>query len=328
VFAANQSLDLVDTIKFDPTIFSVPRTINLSTGEIAILETTQVIIDGGDANGNPLNITINAGDTNRNTYGDTSRIFYIPNPVVGAPAQLVTLKHLTLTGADTPLNNFSGSGGAIYSRARLAVYDCIIENNTSYFGGAILVRATSATVTGEVLHIENSVIRNNQANDGGGVAIQTDQNTVEDFNTYNILGSTITGNQTIAHITGNGQGQGGGLYANIAGSVDPNGAAQRTLSIINCAFGDYGTTNGLSNSNTAGQGGAMYIETRSVASLLISGATITNNVATKIGVPPDVPPDVGYPRNVLGGGGIAIYSNVGAGGGTLRRAEFSLALAA
>jgi CSLREA domain-containing protein len=59
---ANASLEAVDTIKFDQTVFASGGTILLTQGQLSISESSQLIIDGWDTSGNRLGITIDAND--------------------------------------------------------------------------------------------------------------------------------------------------------------------------------------------------------------------------------------------------------------------------
>jgi hypothetical protein len=192
VIAANASVQLEDTIRFDETIFANGGTIVLTQGQLNINETTRLVIDGKMLNGAPLGITIDAA-TN-------SRIFNVSG---GGD---VTLDSLTLTGG-----NVLGSGGAIYcSGADLTIRNSTITDSTTQSdGGGIYVDE------GDLL-VQDSTISGNRTgafNVGGGIGFYSLFGS-----TLKVYSSTIENNRAGAP-GGYFYGRGGGLYANVNGGT-------------------------------------------------------------------------------------------------------------
>jgi hypothetical protein len=123
------TVSLRDAISLAPT----GETINFASslnGATIVLDHLLGQIDFGkkltiDASMLSSGLTIDAGHGTDMTpgTGDGFRIFNITAPSPTSPP-LVTLKGLTLTGGDV-----SGNGGAINSAARLAIIDCVFEDN-------------------------------------------------------------------------------------------------------------------------------------------------------------------------------------------------------
>ncbi len=113
----------VDEIRFstNPADGLNGGTITLTQGELSISEAVTI-----DAAMLSLGLTIDAGDGTDGVFntGDGFRIFNITDPTSGAAPPLVTLQGLTLTGGDSYFG-----GGAIFSRARLSLADCVTETD-------------------------------------------------------------------------------------------------------------------------------------------------------------------------------------------------------
>jgi predicted outer membrane repeat protein len=177
IFDANFDPDH-DTIQFDETFFAGGGTIVLTQGEFSITE--GVTIDGRDANGVPLGITIDANDPSPNFF-DGNRVFNITDPTSGVSPPDVELNGFTLTGGDT----YFGGGGAILSDTNLTAKNVVITGNASFFeGGGI-------SATGN-LTLENCTITENSSlvGGGGGIAFESESDGV-----LNVVSSTISGNE-------------------------------------------------------------------------------------------------------------------------------------
>ena len=105
--------------------------------------------------------------------GDGNRVFNVDD---GNDANLIDVEiiNLSLSHADV-----AGVGGAVRNRERLTIRDSIISNNAAPFGGGV-------ANDGGVLTIENCLIINNVADNGGGIDNFTGDLTVSN--------STITSN--------------------------------------------------------------------------------------------------------------------------------------
>lgn len=178
VIAANESLDVLDTLKFDETVFGSGGTILLTQGQINI-PTGNIIIDGRDSAGVPLGITIDAGDGTDQTpnTGDGFRIF---NLVFSSGTLDVEINSLTLTGGDP-----SGAGGAISSQlADLTIKNSVITGNAALTSGGGIYAAH-----GDVTIESSEVSENSSGINGGGIRFRS---VFEDE--LNVISSTISGN--------------------------------------------------------------------------------------------------------------------------------------
>ncbi|HKP69514.1 MAG TPA: Ig-like domain-containing protein [Pyrinomonadaceae bacterium] len=169
-----------DVISFDPTVFNVPRTILLTSGEIVIqLDNPGGTVRTTTINGPGANLLELNGNNN-------SRIIYV---VQGAMLTIDAVKMSGGNGFSNGVNpglNASGGalrvdGGAPPGLYALRVTNCIISNNSATVniaGGGGLV------IFGRAL-IVNTAIINNQALFGGGFSMSGE------VRMYN---STVSGN--------------------------------------------------------------------------------------------------------------------------------------
>lgn len=130
-----------DTIVFDPSFFSTPRTIVLTAGNLAITGPTTITGPGA----NRLTISGN----------NASRIFIVNSGLS------VTMSGLTLE------NGNADYGGLIYNVGSLTLTGCALRNSTATQGGAIQSSGPSLTLT------NCEVSGNSAANFGGGIEIVT-----------------------------------------------------------------------------------------------------------------------------------------------------------
>ncbi|MEZ6069224.1 MAG: choice-of-anchor Q domain-containing protein [Pirellulales bacterium] len=208
----------VDTITFDPLLFSTEQTIKLELGEIQI--GGAVTIDGPDAKLLTVDAQQNSRIFNIVGHGDT------------------TLRGMMLTGGRTSGDNAAGfdenySGGAVrfYAIGTLTIEQClVIGNNTP---GA---RARGGAISSiSQLQIIDSTISDNgtlgAAAAGGGVA-------ANNVGRLTIIRSTISGNSTAGNFA-----KGGGVYS-------VNGSLTITQSTIsgNQTSGNYADGGGVSRS--------------------------------------------------------------------------------
>jgi hypothetical protein len=167
-----------DTINFDSTVFNVPQTITLTSGELAV--TDDLTIQGPGAN----LLTVSGNNA--------SRVFQIDGGVTAEIDGLTITKGNTSggpgagnvgfgggiddQGASLTLNNDlvtdnsdggTGTGsaaGVFVGSGSLKVNDCTISNNSAGFGAGIEVGDASSLITNSAI-INNTAIIN-----GGGVA--------------------------------------------------------------------------------------------------------------------------------------------------------------
>jgi hypothetical protein len=254
--AAANLTDSPDTITFSPGFFNVPRTIMLTTGQLAI--TRPVMVQGPGAG----LVTVSGGLT--------SRIFSVDDGSA-ATSMAVSLSGMTLTNGRSSIE-----GGAIYLHSEnLTLNGLVITGNSSATGsgGGIYVADKSAVLT-----IADSTLSNNTAGlgmSGGGLR-------VDGAATVNITRTVISGN--VASLSG------GGIYFNNGGSLT---ITDSTVSGNTAKVKDGGgiyffgpiTVGGFTIRNTTvsgnsggGQGGGLAFA--SVAGTpIIQNATIVNNTA-------------------------------------------------
>ena len=229
-----------DTIVFDQSVFTgmpAARTIDLDNGALIIIDDLR-ILGVADETGGVNGVVLNADGA-----GGADRAFRIITD------ELVSLADLTVTNAVSP----DGAGGGalrIIGGGRTILTRVTIENSTAVGrGGGILLVAST-------LETHDSIIRNNDADTGGGIA--------------NILGN-ITLNHTL--VTGNyATGEGGGISNDggrliLRGSVVSANTADAPIGlrggggIHNISAGRLAISNNsevIGNTATFARGGGIY----------------------------------------------------------------------
>lgn len=264
-----------DTINF---------TSNLNAGVIALDQGLgQIETEGKSVTINasmlPLGITINAGGGTDGVVGngDGIRIFNVTDPTFGSAPPSVTMIGLTLTGGDVP-----DDGGAIRSEGMVVLRNSTLRDNRAASGGAIFVQVAGSAPDRSVLQIEDSMIENNVANEGGGVAIISGNGFASTPDAIAITRTTIRDNQasisgggvfarlhgasmTLASstVTGNDGGIGGALYARLYDvdlTVDGNSVISGNL-----------TTNPL------GEGGGLWLSAGNQSHIRVQDSTLSGN---------------------------------------------------
>jgi fibronectin-binding autotransporter adhesin len=174
-----------------------------------------------------------------------------PNPAEGGGIHVEDYATATLTRARI-LRNSAGTGGGLNGyRSRYDIVDSVIDGNqaTAGFGGGISTSSNFATaqLPSTVITLTTSLVRNNTAPMGAGVAIVGD-NYSSDRASLSIAGSVISGNQS--------QTQGGGLLLN------------RTVTSISGSLIINNTVSGGANP----YGGGLLITTTSAATISSAAA--------------------------------------------------------
>jgi hypothetical protein len=188
-----QGTDGIDSITFDPTVFSGAQTITLNdhipvTDSVTVTGTGNKILTVNTVGRNRhflvngpgivqfelTDITLTGGKLFGNATGaDAGGSINIEN-------ESVTLRRVNLTNNST--NTAIVAGGAITilaSGGKLVAEDCLFENNTARIGGAIRVsELTSGSITVE---LKNSIVRGNSAtSDGGALSVNSGSITATD----------------------------------------------------------------------------------------------------------------------------------------------------
>lgn len=232
-----------NTITFDPTFFSTPRTISLLT-PLPIFSATagDITITGPGA----------ALATVRRDPGAASTF-----RVIDSLAPNVTMTGLTITGG-----NIAGDGAGIQASGNIFLTDMAITGNTATGandGGGIRVNG------GGNLLLRNSVVSGNTAGKaGGGIYFVINGSLLMES-------STISGN--VSQTAGATYGGGGINFYGVPSAAPPVGFTPNALVIRNST---------ISGNTTGGQGGGLFIETFSGA-LRLENTTIANNTATLSG---------------------------------------------
>jgi hypothetical protein len=261
----------IDNIVFDPTFFSVPRTIALTSGELVIADSVNIIgpsggvtISGGNAR-RVFNLDING----TGTVG-MSDVTITYGKAAGGAGILANDDNLTLIRC-TVSNNTSTDptyqGGGVSTGQNAGTWtftDCTFSGNTGGRGGAIYF------FTGGTLNMNGCTVSGNKANDGnGGGGLYNYSNTAT------IINSTFSGNQS----------------AGSAGAIQIYYTANVTI------------RNSTITGNTAtGRGGGINVvsDSLTISSSIIAGnsagTAATNDVAAPSSLPLAVPGD----NNLIG----------------------------
>jgi hypothetical protein len=218
---ANQNAGVPETITFDSSYFSTPRTIAMFLGELYISD--QVTIVGPGAKFLTL-------------QGAGSRIFTID--VLENNQVPISISGLTMTGgngASTVDVGVTSGGGAVFIHDEAVTLSNVVITNsysgdgTTYGGGILLGNALAS------LQLQNSTLSNNRASqNGGGLAVR--------------YGSLVTIDNTIISNNSTGNfGQGGGIDMSLGISTGTTPTPTITL------------TNSSVINNTAGAGGGVRV---------------------------------------------------------------------
>ena len=308
VAAANANVE-ASQINFDASLFSVPQTITLASGELVIADNHRLAINGTGAN----LLTISGNNQ--------SRVFRINRDAV------VLLSGLTVSGGNGAGGFDSGNGGGIYvspngSNTTLTLNNVTVRNNRGLAGAGICVfglatvninNSTFAENTATYnyggggiylylgsLNITNSIIKNNTATfkpsgGGGGIAIGTSsaaftitnsvitENSADSAGGISAGGTGVISGSTISNNRANGAA--GGLHSSgilslidstVSGNtvVDSNGTGG---GIFN--FGRLSVSNSTVSGNSAAIGGGIL----TYGGLNASGLNISNNTSSKSG---------------------------------------------
>jgi hypothetical protein len=265
-----------DVVTFDPAVFSAPRTIVLTSGQLMI--DSEVTITGPG----PGLLTVSAGGASR-VFGVFDDSFARRN---------VRIEGMTITGGRS-----IGPGGGIWNSEALELVDTVVTGNASdwngggianLYGGRLTV--ANSTVSGNsavrdgggvfgretAVTVADSVISGNTAGrDGGGVA--NDQGTV------NLVNSTVSGNTA-------GGGGGGlsnrGYYDAYYGYAYPGEATLTQVTVTgnaaltggNLANGEFGELT-LANSLVADvvAGGDVFRSGEEGEELVLSGVNLVED---------------------------------------------------
>ena len=206
-----------------------------------------------------------------------------PNPAEGGGIHVEDNATATLTRARI-LRNRAGTGGGLnLYRGRYDIVDTVIDANqaTVGFGGGVSASSNNSSpqLPAGVINLTTTLVRNNTAPTGGGIAVVGDNFTSQRAS-LSVVSSVVSGNQS--------QSQGGGILANrtilaLSGSLIIN----NTVSGTGTAFGGgllVTTTSAATITsttfahNTSGQhGGGIFVNDNSTFNM--SGSNVYDNTA-------------------------------------------------
>ncbi len=257
-----------DTITFDPSVFSTPKTITLTFGVLTLTDAAMTTITGTGAG--KLAVSGN----------HVSGVFQ-----VNADANAM-LSGLTITAGS------AGVGGGVANFGTVTLTDCIVSGNFGFNGGGLINFGTVA--------LTNSTVSGNSAGTGGGLlntggATATLTNSTVSGNTvsfggggvFNDAGSTVT--LTNSTVSGNTASIGGGGLLNagtatltssaVSGNSTPYGLGG---GIYNAGVGVATLTDCTVSGNTAYKGGGVYNGVRSSSpgtspTIELTNSTISGN---------------------------------------------------
>lgn len=234
----------IDTVSFDPTFFSVPRTITLLSGELPVTESVTIVGPGASL------VTV---DGNKAT-----RVFNVN--VIGT-GTAISMSGLTITGGAT------GSGGGIFNGGEaLSVTNCVIMGNSATFFGGGGIYLEGGTVT-----IEGCTIAGNTGTNGGGIQ-------AHGGGSINVHNSTISGNKSSSggagvYSTGNVLIDASTISGNIANAAGGGVNFYSTQPAVTLTV-----RNSTISGNTAVQAGGGILAAFN-GSVVLQNSTITGNSA-------------------------------------------------
>lgn len=236
-------------VTFDATVFATAQTITLTSGEIVIVDDTEII-------GPAVGVTVSGNNT--------SRIF----SVSGSSFTILTISNMTMT------NGKGLMGGAIFANGvTLDLDNCKFSSNTatSVAGGAI------AVINDGGVDAANCVFQNNFASGvGGAIAILGSDDSGGIILTESVLSGNSSGTSggavyaesliriTSCSVTGNSATSGGAFHFNEA-----------YVEVLTPA---YITNSTIANNSSSGDGGAVFLTNlESGDSFAIVNSTLTGN---------------------------------------------------
>ncbi|MGB0560811.1 MAG: CHAT domain-containing protein [Spirulinaceae cyanobacterium] len=270
----------------DLVIFDLPRTVTLTTGEIAwgtnnlTIDGNGSTVDGGGSNrvfytsaqnATIQNITIQNGSS---TYsgGGVYHGAYFPASTGGSGT--LTIRNSTITG------NSARKGGGVYSGYRnvshgvlyLQIIDSVISGNNAEYRGGGVYGENNVSISGSQI-LGNSITSTATEYEGGGVFAG---------DTLNISGSTISGNSSTR--------RGGGIHTQGTTTISDSTIANNQAVDGGGVFADNRAIT-ISNStianNQAVDGGGIYLEDKTgdsyLANLVMNQSILSGNTSGNLG---------------------------------------------
>lgn len=253
---ANNSAGL-DTITFDPVLFSSPQTIAIASQLPTIADDLAILGPGETL------LTIDAGNgvDGKHATRDGYRHLLIDDGDE-ATSIAVEVHGLTLMGGDVHPNDQHGQGGAIRNKEQLFLDGINVKDSAANFGGGI------ASVSGSIWIANSTLAKNSARFRGGGL--------------YSVTTSTISKSDVLENMAGD---SGGGVCLGDSTTISDSTIAR------NAATQDGGgvyASHGVSDikgttvaENSATRGGGVFWD--SIDSALITNSSLVGNAASSSG---------------------------------------------
>ena len=236
-----------NTIDFDSTVFNSALTINLTSGELELKETSGTETITGPAAG----VTVSGGGLSRvfqvdlNVTASLSGLTITGGSASGAGAGLANVGGSTTLTNCTISGNSAASGGGLYTynSGTTTLTGCTVSGNTAVNGGGLYTNDNGTST------LTNCTLSGNLAYDNGGGLFNA-------FATTTLINCTVSGNS--ASLVG------GGLYNLIGTTALTHCTLSGNSAALNGGglFDELGTT-GLTNCTVSGNsasvnGGGLY----------------------------------------------------------------------
>ena len=262
-----------NTIVFDPSVFSTPRTITLETGPLSLTGGT-ITIDGPGAG----LLTVNANQA--------SRVFQVGSGVTA------TISGLTIAGGSAT------GGGGVYNAGNTTLANCTIIGNTATKGGGVYGWRHADP---DGLHDQRQLRdqRRRPVHRGHRHADRIARSAATPRPTAAPSITPATATLTGCTVSGNSANYGGGLWnsgtATLTGCTISGNSAYMGGGVENFKYGQATLTNCTISGNSASLGGGLS----NYGHATLTACTVSGNTATNTAQNPATNP----------GGGIYNYSN-------------------
>jgi Right handed beta helix region len=261
-----QAIDMANTIggdeviKFDRTIFATAQTIELTSGQLELSDTTGTETINGPGAGD---LTIDAGGT--------SRVFAID------PDVTASISGLTVTGGAS--GGAYVSGGDVLNQGTLTLTGATLSGGSAYSGGGL---SNSGTAT-----LVDSTIADNIGNRGAGLFNGGSSEFVPTEPTVTLEDCTVTGNTGAPAGGFESDSLGGGLFN--WGSLTMTGGSITgdTANVGSAVYSGYGTVTNLKRTTiqdnpSAGYPGSFELIYNRGGSMSLADCTISGDSSTPI----------------------------------------------
>ena len=240
---------------------------------------------GGNIGGEYRDDFATTSETQRNTYGNTSK--------AGAGVFVVAGGTLTMSGGGINSNVGTDNGGGIYNSGTMTINGGSVSNNKGNYGGGICIEGNcvnNVRITGSTAVV--NINSNEATNDGGGIDISNGKGDVTGVVIGGDSGNAVNISQNIAKRGGGVRFRSSGNYSMSATIGDTVTMHKNQATHSAAVYGGGGIFMGgdttldigaaTLSENTAYCGGGIYIVGGS-STLTLNGTTLKDNVAVYSG---------------------------------------------